>query len=276
MSFKVVKVSCSNDFADIFMAEMAEAGFDSFSDNDQGFEASIESSSFDEEVVKEIFNRYHTMTTATYVVEEVGKKNWNEEWEKNYDPIFIDDRCVVKASFHQIEKKFPYEITINPKMSFGTGHHETTHLMLSHQLELDHEEKTVLDAGCGTGILAIMASKLGAMHVLAYDIDDWCVENSSENIELNHCENIDLALGDIEALKIEGTFDIILANINKNVLLKEIPAYVSLLANGGNLLLSGFYQEDIADIEELCKENGLKLLKQNTRNRWAALVLEKD
>jgi len=144
MSFKVVKVSCSDDFADIFMAEMSEVGFDSFSDLQGGFEASIESATFDKELLKEIFNRYEQMTAVSYLVEEVEKKNWNEEWEKNYDPIFIEDQCVVRASFHQIDKDFPYEIIINPKMSFGTGHHETTHLMLAHQLGVDHEDKASL------------------------------------------------------------------------------------------------------------------------------------
>lgn len=276
MSFKVIKVNCNADFGDMLMAELAEVGFDSFEEQEQGFEASIATEAFADATIKELMERYEGMTSLSYQVEEVEKKNWNEEWEKNYDPIFIADQCVVRASFHKIDKAFPYEIIINPKMSFGTGHHETTHLMLSHQLEVDHAEAAVMDAGCGTGILSIMASKVGAMHVLAYDIDDWCVENSRENFELNACENIDVVQGTIETLKIEGEFDIILANINKNVLLEEIPAYVKLLVSGGKLLLSGFYEEDVLDIETLCAKHQLKTIKQSTRNRWAALVLEKE
>jgi ribosomal protein L11 methyltransferase len=275
MGFVVVKVKCSEEFADILIAELSEVGYESFANIEEGFEASIEEENYQEEEVREIMERYQEMSSISYETEKVEKVNWNEEWEKNYEPIFIGDQCLVRASFHKIEKQFPYEIIINPKMSFGTGHHETTYLMLSHQLEIDHQNKDVMDAGCGTGILAIMASKRGATHVLAYDIDEWCVENSAENFDLNNCVNIDIALGDIQSIEVKGSFDIILANINKNVLLQEIPEYAKHLKKGGTLLLSGFYEHDVEDIEEVTAQQGFKTIGKKVKNKWTALRLEK-
>jgi ribosomal protein L11 methyltransferase len=202
------------------------------------------------------------------------KINWNAEWEKNYDPIAVDDLVYVRASFHPSQPGFKHEIVINPKMSFGTGHHATTFQMLRHQGTIDHQGKRVLDVGSGTGILAIMAHLLGASQIQAFDIDDWCVANGNENFELN-AVSASMWLGTIKEVNPIGPFDIILANINKNVLLDEMAFYSTLLVNQGYLLLSGFYKEDVNDIVEVANQTGLILIGQQSKDNWAALVFKK-
>ncbi|BDD07629.1 ribosomal protein L11 methyltransferase [Fulvitalea axinellae] len=270
MDFIEVKVSCDENYSEIFQAELSYAGFTSFIDTDGGFCAYAEVEAFDKAAVEEIFGRYTELTEAGYSISEVERKNWNEEWEKNYSPIEVDQRCVVRASFHDPRPEFEYEIVINPKMSFGTGHHETTHLMLAQELDMDLAGKDVLDAGCGTGILAIMAKLRGAASVEAYDIDEWCEENSRENFGLNNCEDIMVRTGTVKTLEFDRDFDVILANINRNVLVEEIPDYSSMLKAGGKLLLSGFYERDIPVIEEVTKANGLSLEKVTKRNDWVS------
>ncbi|MBX9851175.1 MAG: 50S ribosomal protein L11 methyltransferase, partial [Cytophagaceae bacterium] len=229
---------------------------------------------FDENALKEILSRY--CITSSYKVSRLEEKNWNEEWEKNFQPVFIADTCAIKASFHKLDKTYPYEIIINPKMSFGTGHHETTSMMIENQLETDHKNKKVMDAGSGTGILAIMASKLGAEQVFAFDTEDWAFENLKENINLNACRNVKVAKGDISGVSVPfSSFDIILANINKNVLLDEIPVYSKYLSKGGILIVSGFYEEDISDIDTVCRNSSLKKISHRLKNRWASLVFQK-
>ncbi len=191
------------------------------------------------------------------------------------DPIIVDDRCLIRAAFHKIEKKYPYEIIITPKMSFGTGHHQTTHLMISRQMKMNHQNKRVMDAGCGTAILAIMAYKLGAKEVEAFDIDEWSVENGQENVENNECKNIHIQLGKINEVQLEGKFDIILANINKNILLAEMQIYASYLQAGGQLLLSGFYIHDIEDLKKEGSKYNLKEVAHDERETWACLLLQK-
>lgn len=203
------------------------------------------------------------------------KVNWNEEWEKNYDPIAVDELVYVRASFHESQPGFRHEIVINPKMSFGTGHHATTYQVLRLQGEIDHQGKRVLDVGSGTGILAIMAHLLGAKEVEAFDIDDWCVENGNENFDLNGLATR-MGLGTIRQVNPQGPFDIILANINKNVLLDELKIYSDLLISGGYLLLSGFYTEDIDDLVQEAKKHSLELLKTSSKDNWAALILQKN
>ncbi|WP_373400530.1 50S ribosomal protein L11 methyltransferase [Algoriphagus halophilus] len=203
------------------------------------------------------------------------KVNWNEEWEKNYDPIEVDDLVFVRASFHDPAPGFQYEIVINPKMSFGTGHHATTYQMLKHQAEIDHKGKRVLDVGSGTGILAIMAHLLEAQEIEAFDIDEWCVENGNENFDLNGLSTR-MDIGTIREVNPQGKFDIILANINKNILLDEMEIYAELLDSKGFLLLSGFYTEDIEDLLDHAAPLGLSLYKKNSKDNWAALILQKD
>jgi ribosomal protein L11 methyltransferase len=268
-------VRCEQDFSEILMAELAEIGFDTFLENEKGFEAYVEDERYDKEALQEIKVKYEEYTSLHFSFEKIEKRNWNEEWEKSYEPIIVEDRCLIKASFHKIEKRYPYEIIITPKMSFGTGHHQTTYLMIKNQMGFDHAGKRVMDAGCGTAILSIMASKLGASAVEAFDIDEWSVTNGNENIEVNNCRNIHLQLGKITEVKLSSKFDIVLANINKNVLLSEIRLYADYMNPNGKLLLSGFYTHDIPDLLDEADNYGLKEVKRDERESWACLLLSK-
>lgn len=269
-----LSVTCDPLFSEILIAEISQAGFDSFLENENGFEAYAEVDRFDESLVAEIKNKYDQVKPLLFSWDRIEKKNWNEEWEKSYEPIIVDDRCVIRAEFHQIKKEYPYTITITPKMSFGTGHHQTTYLMIKAQMDMDHKNKMVMDAGCGTAILSIMASKLGAKSVEAFDIDEWSVINGKENIEVNNCENINIRQGMISELTFEDNYDIILANINKNILLQELPQYVAYLNPGGYLLLSGFYEKDIPDLMTRVHGYQLKQVSSDVRENWASLLLQ--
>jgi ribosomal protein L11 methyltransferase len=271
-----LQVICDPEFTEILMTEVAEAGFDTFMETEKGFEAYVEGNQFDQVLLGEIQEKYKHVNPLLFFQDRIEKQNWNEEWEKNVAPIFVDDKCLVRAAFHKIEKKYPYEIIITPKMSFGTGHHQTTHLMLSRQMQMNHQGKRVMDAGCGTAILSIMASKLGAKEVEAFDIDEWSVENGEENAQVNDCKNIHIQLGKIEEVKLNGKFDIILANINKNILLTEMHNYASYLNSGGLLLLSGFYEKDLDDLRKEASKYNLKALAHDERETWACLLLEKQ
>ncbi len=275
MYYSRLQVICDPEFSELLMAEIGEAGFDTFMETDNGFEAYVEKDNYDKEQLQFIKEKYLQQTPLVFYQDRIEKQNWNEEWEKNYEPIIVDDRCLIRADFHKIEKKYPYEIIITPKMSFGTGHHQTTYLMIKNQLDIDHQNKRVMDAGCGTSILSVMAAKLGAREVEAFDIDEWSVSNGKENIEVNGCNNIvHQQLGKISDFTFEGKFDIILANINKNVLLDEMEQYKNLLQAGGLLLLSGFYTTDISDLLREANPLGLKEVRRDERETWAALLLQ--
>ncbi|SDC94296.1 ribosomal protein L11 methyltransferase [Algoriphagus faecimaris] len=275
MDYLELKITCREEFREILIAELSEIGYDSFLETEEGFDTYSEIDSFDREAFDEIIHRYQEAAAISLKENRVQKTNWNEEWEKNYDPIAVDDLVYVRASFHPSQEGFQHEIVINPKMSFGTGHHATTFQMLRLQGRIDHKGKRVLDVGSGTGILAIMAHLLGADEVQAFDIDDWCVDNGNENFALNSLP-IQMGLGTIRSVQPKGPFDIILANINKNVLLDELEIYASLLKEGGYLLLSGFYTEDIQDLTDHCKSLDLDLLSQESKDNWAALVMKKS
>ena len=275
MDYLEFKISCTEPFREILIAELSEVGFDSFLETDEGIDAYIQADLIDREAYQEIIDRYKEAGKIEVQEGMMPKVNWNEEWEKHYDPIFVGDQVYVRASFHEPRPEFKYEIHINPKMSFGTGHHATTFLMLSHQLTLDHSKKRVLDIGAGTGILAIMAHKLGAAEIEAFDIDEWCVENGNENFDLNGMTNVRMGKGTVREVNPQGDFDIVLANINKNVLLDEMEVYSGLVKKDGKLLLSGFYEHDIADIQKWASSFGLSLLAQTTKDNWAALIFEK-
>ena len=262
-----INVTCNQPFREILMAEFAAIGFDNFQETDNGFITNT-NTDVSSGLVDDIIERYQEQSGATYLVEEVVKKNWNKEWEKSYKPIIVDGKCIVRASFHPPQPEYPIEIVINPKMSFGTGHHETTYLIMDGQLNIDHKNKKVLDAGCGTGILSVLAGKLGARRLVAYDNDEWVIENVQENFKINETEG-EILIGTIQELGFSEKFDIILANINKNVLLDDISSYAKLLSKGGSLLLSGFYENDLDEIEHLATDNDLRLVKTNTRNGWA-------
>jgi ribosomal protein L11 methyltransferase len=275
MDYLEFKIKCLEEFQEILIAELAEIGFDSFLENEDGIDAYILESEFDREKFAEVISEYQEAGQISLTEGLMPKVNWNEEWEKNYDPIEVEELVYVRASFHEPKPGFKHEIVINPKMSFGTGHHATTFQMLRHQGELDHAGKRVLDVGSGTGILAIMAHLLGARQVEAFDIDDWCVDNGNENFDLNGLSTR-MGLGTIREVNPVGPFDIILANINKNVLLDELRIYAGLLEPKGFLLLSGFYTEDIEDLIEVASPLGLNLQKKSSKDNWAALILKKS
>lgn len=276
MEYLEFKIACNEEYRDILIAELAEIGFDSFMETDKSIEAYITEDLFDRIAYGEILDQYKAVADISVEEGRMARINWNEEWEKHYDPIEVGEEVYVRASFHAPKVGMAHEIVINPKMSFGTGHHATTFLMLTHQLNLDHSGKRVIDIGSGTGILAIMAHKLGARQIEALDIDEWCVENGEENFGLNGMPEVKMRLGTVRQVTPKGTFDIVLANINKNVLLDEMQVYADLLNANGHLLLSGFYNHDIPDIVEKANSCGLKLRDQKVRTNWAALVMEKS
>ena len=272
--YQEIYVRCQQDFIEILIAEFAALGFDTFQENEDGFTTFVEGE-FDSTMLDQLTEQYGTLASFSYLTKDVEKQNWNEEWEKSYEPIIVDNRCLIRAEFHNIEQSFPYVITITPKMSFGTGHHQTTYLMIKSQLDIDFENKVVMDAGCGTAILSIMASMRGARKVEAFDIDEWSVINGKENIEVNQCVNINLAQGQISDLSFDDNFDIILANINKNVLLHEMPQYSAYLVDDGFLLLSGFYEKDIPDLMSRARQYNLHQVQSDVREGWASLLLSK-
>jgi len=276
MYYTRLQIICDPEFSEILMAEIAEAGFDTFMETDKGFEAFAEGEKFNAELVDSIKEKYNHVSPLLFFRDKVQKQNWNEEWEKNVEPIFVEDQCLVRAEFHKIEKKYLYEIIITPKMSFGTGHHQTTYLMLKNQMRINHQNKIVMDAGCGTAILSIMASKLGAQKIEAFDIDEWSVINGEENAEINHCKNINIRQGKITDLKFESNFELILANINRNILLDEMKYYSTALTSNGHLLLSGFYEKDIPDLTQEAEKFGLTELNRDNRESWACLLLQKE
>ena len=275
MNYTRLKVVCDPDFAEILMAEIAEAGFDTFMETGQGFEAYTEENKVDNAQLEAIKEKYRKVQPLIFFQDKIKKRNWNEEWEKNVDPVIVADQCLIRAEFHKIKRKYPYEIIITPKMSFGTGHHQTTHLMVQAQLQIDHKGKIVMDAGCGTAILSILAAKRGAIKVEAFDIDAWSIENGRENAKKNGCGNINISQGMVKDFSWPDPFDIVLANINKNVLLTEIEIYVKHLRTGGELLLSGFYKEDDKDLVAAADKQGLKLSDQQSRERWSSLLFTK-
>lgn len=277
MNYIEVKLNINPEFSDIFMAELGEIGYETFTEEAEGLNAYVTEDLFSEENLDEIMERYLAMTPISYSYKTLEKKNWNEEWEKNYEPILAaNGRVRVRANFHEPDPNIQYELLINPKMSFGTGHHETTSMVLSLQMEIDHQSKKVLDVGCGTGILAIFASKLGASEVAGFDIEEWAAENSRENVQLNACDNVVIRQGTIEDEPADQ-YDIILANINRNILIRDIPKYVEFMKAAPSILIvSGFYQHDIEDIESVANESGLTKTHTENKNNWAAVIFERN
>ena len=259
--------------AEILMAELAEVGFDSFVDTPTGIKAYIPKDSWNEQILQDIYLLSNPEFTISYQITEIEQVNWNEEWEKNFSPIVVEDLCTIRANFHPVPNT-RYDIVITPKMSFGTGHHETTYMMLQQLLPLSLEGTKVLDMGCGTGILAIMAALRGARDITAIDIDPWCVENATENVQQNDCSFITIKEGDVSLIAGEQ-YNLILANINRNILLSDIPAYTQALLPQGLLLVSGFYEEDLPAIKEKCQEEGLTYLSHIERNRWVSAKFQR-
>ena len=255
--------------SEILIAELGYAGFESFIETEEGVLAYIQKEEWNEDILKDIQILESDEFEISHSSKEIEQVNWNEEWEKNFEPIVIADACAVRAPFHK-PFNVQYEIVIEPKMSFGTGHHETTFMMLQFILENTFEGKTVLDMGCGTAVLAILAEMRGASKVDAIDIDDWCVENSEENVLRNHCKYISVKLGDASVLPTSETYDTIIANINRNILLNDMEIYSKGLKMGGELYLSGFYKEDLPIIIECCNKLGLQFVEKKEKNNWIA------
>lgn len=257
--------------ADVLAAELGEIGFDTFIPVDNGLQAFIASDKYSSDALSQLISDFVFDATISYNVTNIESKNWNEEWEKHYfEPIIIDNRCVIHSSFHKDIPQLEFDITIDPKMSFGTGHHETTSLVIGELLNMNLANKRVLDMGCGTSVLAILAAMKGATDLLAIDIDEWCTENSAENITLNNVKGIKIMQGGAELLN-NLQFDIILANINRNILLADMERYASCLTTGGELYMSGFYSEDIPLIEAEANRNGLRLTHHKLKNNWAVV-----
>lgn len=266
-------VTPKNPATEILIAELGHVGFESFVENDNGVTAYIQKQEWNSNILDDLYILGSAEFKIKYSHYEVIQTNWNKEWEKNFNPIQVDGQVSVRAPFHE-NPSLKYDIVIEPKMSFGTGHHETTHMMIQHLLALDLENKKVLDMGCGTGILAIFAEMKGAQPTDAIDIDSWCYQNSIENVQRNGCKHITVLEGDSSLLK-GKKYDVIIANINRNILLSDMKIYTDCLHQEGILLLSGFYKADIAIIESEVVKHGLVFDKMIQRNRWVALKYNK-
>ena len=267
----VCKISANNiqEITDILIAELNEIGYESYDETEEGLNAYILEKFFDLEKVKLLQVNQIPDVKIDYSHEVIKAQNWNEVWEKNFEPITVEDQCLIRAPFHKETPDAKYEIVIEPKMSFGTGHHETTYLMLKTMLELDFQDKIVLDMGCGTGVLAILASFKGAKEITAIDIDEWAYNNTVENIEKNSCSNIKVFQGDASLLQ-NQQFDIIIANINRNILMDDIKHYSKVLKQGGILLLSGLYDKDLSMIKNETMANNIKYISHYEKHNWVA------
>ena len=261
---------------DVLAAELGEIGFESFTENETGLTAFVPAKLYSEEALNATISQFPLEgVEITYTTQLIEGQDWNEEWEKNYfKPIRIKDECIIRASFHATEA-VKYDIVIDPKMAFGTGNHETTFLMISEMLKLELEGKSLLDMGCGTAVLAILAAMKGAKKIVAIDIDEWAYANALDNVKMNNTAQIEVGLGGAEQLETEGLFDIIFANINRNILLNDIHHYTAHLAVGGTLFMSGFYTEDIPAITAECSKYDLRFVSNTEKNNWVAVQFVK-
>jgi ribosomal protein L11 methyltransferase len=262
---------------DVFSALLADIGFESFVKTDKGLDAFVSEKNYSERAITEAVENFPLPDVQIqYNVEFVESKNWNEEWEKNFfHPIIIDNRVIIHSSFHRDTPVLPYDIVIDPKMAFGTGHHATTSLMISYLLELDLENQLFLDMGCGTALLAILASKRGANPVTAIDNEKWAYENSLENIRVNNTPSIRVMLGDAGLLEKEN-YAVIFANINRNILLNDIPVYAQCMLPGASLFMSGFYAKDREIITKECKKQDLIFISSKEKSNWTAMHFKKN
>lgn len=268
LEFKFV-IEPTQPASEILIAELGLAGFESFVENEDGITAYIPKEEYDGEAMAGIHILQSNEFDISFTQTEIEQVNWNVEWEKNFHPIIVNEKCGVRAPFHP-KPDVTYDIVIEPKMSFGTGHHATTHMMIEFLLDQDFNGKKVLDMGCGTGVLAIVAEKRGASQIDAIDIDNWCYQNTQENVERNDCSRIEAFEGGAELL--EGRYyDVIIANINRNILLEDMQSYNTSLRAGGELYLSGFYSKDIPAIRKECERFGLEYQDYKEREDWVAL-----
>jgi len=269
----------SNDWQqDLFINELASIGFDTFESTETGFKAYAPEVNFNPVELETLLLSLDADFDVHYEMDSIEHQNWNELWESNFQPIVIRDQVYVRATFHDAATRFPYEIVIDPKMAFGTGHHQTTYLMMEWLLETDVKDKSVLDMGCGTGILSILAAKLLAKEVVSIDNDPVCVESAGENLQLNKVLNMSVLEGSTEAIP-KQSFEIILANINRNILLEQLEYYADRIVMGGSLLLSGFYDgEDLAILKEAVAKQGFSFFDYKEKEKWVAakFIFEKE
>jgi len=261
----------SQEVSDILIATLSDIGYDGFEEKEHELYAYIGEEHFNlpllEDTISVLGVPYHTDT--------IPVQNWNALWESNFEPVIVDDFCTIRAHFHDIKVATPYDIVITPKMSFGTGHHATTQLVMSQMRDIDFSGKEVLDFGTGTGILAILAEMLGASYILAIDNDEWSVENAEENITRNGCKAVSVVNGSIEDIKNRRHFNIILANINRHILLANMAALYARLTEGGMLIMSGLLSDDQGIILESAEDQGFKLMKITERNGWISILMVK-
>ncbi len=274
LEFDFVVEPNQSEVVDMLIALLSEQGFEGFMEHPRGFYAYIQESKLRLKNIEYIISKLNVNCDINYAYKKIETQNWNALWESNFEPVFIANRVAVVAPFHKIEANYDYIIHIEPKMSFGTGHHETTSLMIETMLDMPMSGKTVLDMGCGTGILGILAIKLGANFVTAIDIDPWAIDNCIENCQKNHVTQINILQGDADIIPNQA-FDIILANINRNVLLADIPKYSKRLNPDGKMLISGFYKNDLVDIVNTCQKHNLQLIHSKEKNEWLACLFQK-
>jgi len=256
---------------EILIARLSALGYEGFEEHDDYLDAYIPETNFDAQALQDILLG-HQLTCHT---ERLEQRNWNEEWEKNFQPVVVDDFCAIRAGFHAPIARVEHELVITPKMSFGTGHHATTYMMIDAMRRLDFTGKSVFDFGTGTGVLAILAERLGARQVLAIDHDDWSIDNAGENSRENHCNAITLIKSDTVPSQPNG-FDIILANINKHVILQHLPLIGQQLRKGGVILLSGLLVEDEPEIRAAAVKNNLPISVRMTKGNWICLECRKE
>lgn len=262
----------NTELEELIVAQLHDIGFEGFWFDNNIIKAYIDEINFNQQTFENFI--LNASIPIQYSISKLEEKNWNEQWEKSFEPIIIDNKLLIKAPFHTNTLSYPIEIVIQPQMSFGTGHHPTTQLLASYLITKDLKNKIVIDAGCGTGILSILAEKLGAHKIIAFDLEENAFQNAKENIKLNNCSKIEVIYGTIKSISIENA-NLLLANINRNVLLEEMPYYYTKLIKNGELVLSGFIERDVAILTEKAIECGFVLKEMINLNDWYGLILTK-
>ena len=265
LSFVLLEI---DHLSDIIVAKLNEIEFESYVETDDGVNAYIQEQLYNKEKLKLVLSDLQNSFSFDYSIKDIKQENWNSKWEESFEPVEINEQCVIRSQFHE-KVDCEYEIIITPKMSFGTGHHETTFLMMNEMFSLNFKEKSVLDMGCGTGVLAILSKMLGSATTLGIDLDEWSYDNSKENAKLNNVESIEFLLGDVSS--ITGNFDIVLANINRNIILSDIDKYIDAMNKNSDILLSGFLLGDVEIIREKAESLGLSFISHKNKNKWNLL-----